>query len=162
MGGHKGGRKRIPTALHLLQGGRKKTHRPLPPNEPHPPAIIPKCPKHLDAEARKEWRRYSKLLGPLGILTNIDGPVFDVLCSNLSAREDVEKKFRLSGILVKNKSGLPYVNPLFYVLKNLEGQILKCLVELGMTPSSRSKVKVTPKPQKDAAEDFLNEGMGGK
>jgi len=84
MGGHKGGRKRIPTALHLLQGGRKKTHRPMPVGEPMPPALIPKCPKHLDAEARKEWRRIGRMLLAVRVITELDRAVLTVYCQSWS------------------------------------------------------------------------------
>ena len=54
------GRKPIPTALKRLAGNPGK--RPLTAREPKTERKAPKCPRTLDAEARKEWRRVVKLL----------------------------------------------------------------------------------------------------
>jgi P27 family predicted phage terminase small subunit len=163
MGGHSGGRKRIPTALHVLQGGRKKTHRALPQNEPHPPAIIPKCPKHLDPEARKEWRRASKILETLGLLTGLDMAVFAGYCHHWSVWiQTCEKVRENGGWIIKASTGTPIQNPYLPVANKAYEEWMKAAVEIGLTPSSRSRVKIPEKPKKDAAEDFLNEGAGGK
>jgi hypothetical protein len=58
------GRRPLPTAIKELTGNPGK--RPLNLDEPHPPKIIPKCPKHLDENARKKWRRISLELHRLG------------------------------------------------------------------------------------------------
>jgi P27 family predicted phage terminase small subunit len=162
MGGHKGGRKRKPTILHLLEGGRKKTHRLLPKNEPHPPAVIPKCPKHLDKEARKEWRRMAKELEPLGLLTNLDKAVFASYCQAWSTWIYGWEKIREKGMVVMASTGTPMLNPYYPIINKANEQMMKALIEIGMSPSSRSRVKVEPRPKKDEAEDFLKEGIGGR
>ena len=158
MGGHKGGRKRIPTVLHILQGGKKKTHRPLPPDEPKPPPVIPKCPKHLDHEARKEWRRMAKELEPLGLLTGLDKAVFASYCQAWSIWVEATMKVRDSGLVVKASTGTPMMNPYLPIVNKANEQMMKALVEIGMSPSSRSRVKVAEKPKKDEAEEFLGQG----
>lgn len=181
MGGHRGGRKPIPSVIHLLQGGRAKTHRPLPQNEPMPPAIIPKCPKHLDHEARKEWRRMAKELEPLGMLTNLDMAVLASYCQAYSMWATATLKLQEQGMIFKipgktttkimkdgtekteqTGGGYPMINPWWTVINKANEQMVKALVEIGMSPSSRSRVKVTPKKQEDPAEDFLKEGMNRK
>jgi len=162
MGGRRGGRKPIPSVIHLLQGGRKKTHRPLPQNEPLPPAIIPKCPKHLDHEARKEWRRTARELEPLGMLTNLDKAIFASYCQAWSTWVYATEKVREKGLVVMASTGTPMLNPYFPIINKANEQMVKALVEIGMSPSSRSRVKVNEKPKKDEAEDFLKEGIGGR
>ena len=61
------GRKPKPTAIKELEGNPGK--RPLNKNEPKPEKTAPKCPTWLDKEAKKEWRRMSKSLEAIGILT---------------------------------------------------------------------------------------------
>jgi P27 family predicted phage terminase small subunit len=40
----------------------------------------PECPGHLDAEAKREWRRLVKMLLRVRILTEADGLVLANLC----------------------------------------------------------------------------------
>ena len=155
MGGRKGGRKRIPTVIHLLQGGRAKTHRPLPANEPHPPAIIPKCPKHLDQEARKEWRRMAKELEPIGLLTNLDKAIFASYCQAWSTWVFATEKIREKGMVVMASTGTPMQNPYWPIINKANEQMVKALIEIGMSPSSRSRVKVPPPKEANPFDDFL-------
>ena len=58
-----------PTNLKLLRGNPGK--RKLNANEPDPAPAIPPCPSHLDKVAKKEWRRISKELLALGIISRL-------------------------------------------------------------------------------------------
>ena len=151
------GRKPIPSALILLKGGSKHTHRPPRSGEPKPPSIIPKCPKHLDKEAKKEWRRMAKELEPLGILTKLDKAVFAVYCEAFSiwakATKEIQEKGMIfstpgktktykDGSVEKTGGGFPIMNPYFPIANKAKEQMMKALIEMGMTPSSRTRVKV--------------------
>ena len=61
------GRKPKPTAVKQLEGNPGK--RQLNANEPKPAARAPSCPKWLEDDAKKEWRRLAKQMEQLGILT---------------------------------------------------------------------------------------------
>ena len=64
------GRKPKPTAVKVLEGNPGK--RSLNTAEPKPEKKAPRCPSWLEDEAKKEWKRMSKQLEQLGILTEID------------------------------------------------------------------------------------------
>ena len=163
------GRKPIPTPLKLLRGN--PGHRPPPPDEPKPPVNIPKCPKHLDKEAKQEWRRMVKELEPLGMLTNLDKAVFAVYCDSYStwakaALQIQEKGMVFSvasktitkpdGTIVTTGAGLPMINPYFKIADQAKAIMIKALTEIGMTPSSRSRVKVPEqKPKPSEKERFF-------
>lgn len=149
------GRKPIPSSIHLLQGGRKKTHRKPNAQEPKPKAAIPKCPKHLDKEARKEWRRMAKELEPLGLLTNLDKAIFASYCQAFSTWAQATQKVREMGMVHKAPNGMPMMNPYMPIANKANEQMVKALVELGMSPSSRSRVKVAPAKEEDPCGDFL-------
>ena len=68
------GRKPKPTAIKVLEGNPGK--RALNEMEPQPEKKAPKCPVWLDKEAKKEWKRISKQLEDLGILTEVDMAAF--------------------------------------------------------------------------------------
>lgn len=167
------GRKPKPTRLKLLEGN--PGHRPLPEDEPQPPANIPDCPDHLDKEARVEWRRMAKELEPLGLLTNLDKAVFAMYCEAFSTWAKATKMIQEKGMVfsttgktttktlkdgtIKTETtggGYPIMNPYFSIANKAKEQMMKCLIELGWTPSSRSRVKVLKvKEPKDERERFF-------
>jgi P27 family predicted phage terminase small subunit len=140
-----------------ILGGSKHTHRPPRSGEPKPPANIPKCPKHLDKEARQEWKRMAKELEPLGLLTNIDKAVFANYCEAYSTWAQASMKIREQGMVFKTSMGLPLVNPYFRIADKAKIHMMKALVEIGMSPSSRARVKVSEmKPkEEDKRERFF-------
>lgn len=146
------GRKPKPTQIKLVTGN--PGHRPTPPDEPRPTARIPKCPCHLDAEAKREWRRMAKELDELGILTTIDRAVFASYCQSWSTWTRALKSVKKEGMVIRAKErktkypdgrivrtgGVPMVNPLNRVIDSENAKMMKALTEMGMSPSSRSRV----------------------
>ena len=59
------GRKPTPTAIKELEGNPGK--RPLNTKEPKPAKKAPSCPKWLEPEAKKEWRRLAKQMEQFGL-----------------------------------------------------------------------------------------------
>jgi P27 family predicted phage terminase small subunit len=163
MGGRKGGRKRIPTAIHKLQGGKAKSHRPLPEGEPMPEAVVPRCPRHLDKEARAEWRRMVKELEPLGLLTNLDKAILASYCQAWSTWAYATLKIREKGLIVMASTGTPMQNPYWPIINKANEQMVRALTEIGMSPSSRSRVTVSGKAKKqNKAEEFKSRKNGTK
>ena len=72
------GRKPTPTAIKELEGnpGKRKINEA----EPKPEKKAPPCPKWLEPEAKKEWRRLSKQLEQIGVLTEVDQAAFASYC----------------------------------------------------------------------------------
>lgn len=161
------GRKPTPTKIKLVKGN--PGHRPPPPNEPKPDPVVPKCPSFLDREAKKEWRRMVKELGGLGMITRIDRAVLAKYCEAYSQWSQASRKIQELGMVfktegksktvrrrdgseetVKTGGGFPIINPYFRIADNAKAQMLKCCIEMGMTPSSRSRVKVEPREPENA------------
>lgn len=84
------GRPPKPTHLKVLEGNPGK--RALNKNEPRPQAKIPSCPKHLDKEAKVEWKRISKQLLLLGLLTEVDRAALAAYCQAWSRWIYAEEK----------------------------------------------------------------------
>ena len=149
------GRKPIPTALKIIRGN--PGHRPLPPDEPKPPANIPKYPMHLDKEAKAEWRRMAKVMEPLGILTKLDKTIFAIYCEAFSTWAQATRKIQEMGMVRITKNGFTEQNPYFPIANKAKEQMIKALIEMGMTPSSRTRVKAAEvQPQEeDKKERFF-------
>lgn len=155
------GRKPKPTKIHILEGGRKKTHRPLPKNEPQPDISekLPAAPKTLDKNGKKEWRRVGKELHKLGVLTNLDLTAFEGYCSSYSIWLNATENIQKTGMLIKAPSGYPIVSPYMSIANKAMIEMRKWLIEFGMTPSSRSRINL---PAKEKEDNPLEKYLKGK
>lgn len=97
------GRKPKPSALKELEGNPGK--REINTNEPHPVKKAPPCPKWLETEAKKEWRRLAKQMEQLGILTEVDMTAFAGYCQAYARWKEAEEFISRHGAIVKTPSG---------------------------------------------------------
>jgi P27 family predicted phage terminase small subunit len=145
------GRKPQPTGLKILKGTRddRVNH-----DEPAPPPGMPEPPDHLDKLGRQEWARICELLASMGIGSKADAPALMLYCTSYSkwlrARGDIAKH----GLTVLSKHGLR-ANPAVNIELTTARLMKDLLVEFGLTPSSRSRIKTTSEKPRDALEEFL-------
>src|SRR5580704_2760820 len=83
-----------PSAIARAEGNPGK--RRLNDCEPQPRATTPRCPDHLDAEAKKEWKRLVPVLRRMRVLTEADwmtlaNPVPDLVHDGESAEKTDRK-----------------------------------------------------------------------
>ena len=132
------GRKPKPTALKELEGNPGK--RQLNMNEPKPLAKAPACPKWLEPDAKKEWKRLSKKMEQLGILTEVDMAAFAGYCQAYARWKAAEEFISKHGSIVKTPSGywqqVPQVSIAQQYLKDMQ----KLAEQFGLTPASRSRI----------------------
>lgn len=144
------GRPRKPTTLKVLEGNPGK--RPINKDEPKPIPVAPKCPAHLDPVARKEWRRISANLEPLGLLTQIDMAALAAYCQVYSRWVEAENQIRKHGMLVKSPNGYPMQSPYLNIASKAVEQMKAFLTEFGMTPASRSRISVEETNKKKSSK----------
>jgi P27 family predicted phage terminase small subunit len=149
------GRRPKPTALKALAGNPGK--RALNKTEPQPKPGIPSCPKHLDAEARREWKRISAELTTLGMISHMDRAALAAYCGAWSRWVHAESQIQKFGAVIKSpKSGFPIQNPYCGLANTSVDQMRKFAVEFGLTPASRSRLHVEPKDKvADPFEAFM-------
>jgi len=151
----------VPTALKKLRGNPGR--RPLPKNEPEPEIVAPSCPKHLVGEARKEWRRMSKQLVELGLLSKIDRAALAGYCTVWGRHVEAEVELRKAGLIVKEPtSGYPIQNPYLAIANTALKQMRAFSVEFGLTPSSRSRVTVSKPEKKNPFQLYLAKAREAK
>jgi P27 family predicted phage terminase small subunit len=151
------GRKRIPSRIIELTGGTKRTHKkPAGEKEPKPPLKLPSCPKHLDEHARKEWKRVSKILHSVGLLTGLDRAVLADYCDAYSQWAQSTTKAQEQGLVFMSKAGVPVLNPYYKISREASDRMKKSGVLLGLSPSSRAGLKVEKPKKENSAEDFLS------
>jgi P27 family predicted phage terminase small subunit len=128
-----------PTALKLERGnpGQRRLNEDEPELEAPP---LADAPARLKGRALVEWDRLVKELITKGVLTVGDMHAFEQYCVLVGEVEDYEKLIKRVGREEAHAKG--YAN---YILR-LRAQVLQQASHLGLTPSSRSGVKVV-KPQ---------------
>ena len=141
------GRTPKPTALKLLQGNPGK--RPLNEHEPQPARVVPTRPEWLAGAAAKVWDDYADLLHKNGLLTELDGMAFAMLCKSFERWAQAEKELAKTGLVLLAPSGFPIPNPWLGIATGAMDKIRELLSQFGMTPAARSKVQVAWAGQKD-------------
>lgn len=125
------GRKPKPTALKILDGTRadriNHDEPVLPRGDLEPPDSI----DDLDGYGVEHWNELAPMLAKAGLLTEGDRPALALLCRAYA-------RLRLDPLDDK-------ANDLYR----------RMLVEFGLTPSSRSRIKATTEKPKDALAEFL-------
>ena len=151
------GRKPTPTAIKELEGN--PGHRPLNSNEPKPVKKAPACPKWLEPEAKKEWRRLAKQMESIGILTDVDMAAFASYCQAYARWKEAEEFLTQHGTIVKTPSGYWQQVPQVSIAQTYNKIMTKLATEFGLTPSSRSRI-VAGDGEK-SAEDEMENILGG-
>ena len=156
------GRRPKPTKLKLLQGNPGK--RKIPDDEPEPEVCVPDPPEHLSEAAREHWQQVATELADAGILTRIDRDALGLYCEAYARWVHANQQIQQFGPLVKAPSGYPMQSPFLAIANKAFDQMRAMLTEFGMTPSSRTKVRVERPDTGDPMDEFLRRGadLSGK
>lgn len=147
------GRKPKPTKTKKLEGNPGK--RALNNQEPQPDVAIPECPPHLEGEARKEYQRITVELVKLKILSNIDRAALVGYCQAWGDYVHATKMIKKEGEVLYSDKGNAYINPWKNIQTSAIDRMLRFSSEFGMTPSSRSRIKVDTPTEEDKMTGYL-------
>ena len=142
----------LPTALKAVKGTLQKCRTNK--KEPKPESIIPEPPEFITGIALEEWKRASKLLLDMRVLTSADGVALAAYCDAYRLWVEATEMVRKSGILIKTVQGNVIQNPALGVANKARQDMVKYLIEFGMTPASRPRVSASDKKDDD-------DGWGG-
>ncbi len=133
--------------------------RALNDSEPQPPAVAPLCPDWLDEEGQATWIWLSEMLTTLGIIAASDQALMALYCDAWSQLQHLRKRRANKGeaqFLAPTKSGEGfYRHPLFDIEATLKKQIMTYLAELGLSPSSRTRIRVDAQSAPDKITEML-------
>ena len=122
------------------------------PSEPKPERKRPKCPGHLDAEARREWRRLAPILERMRVLTEADEIPLGNLCIQYATLIKAQRLLDKSGLLLKTKSGYVQQSPLVAIVAGCVEQVNKLCREFGLTPASRTRIQAVPEDPRSSMD----------
>lgn len=131
---------RKPSAWRRAEGNRGK--RAWNHAEPAPPRDLPRCPSHLGAEARREWRRLVGVLHDMGVITVIDRAVLAAYCQAWGRWVEAETKLKESPLLIRTPSGYVQQSPWLSVANRQMELMGRYMAEIGLTPAARSRIVV--------------------
>jgi P27 family predicted phage terminase small subunit len=144
------GRTPKPTALKILEGNPGK--RPLNKSEPKPSVLLANAtpPNFLKLSngAKRVWQEVLPAL-PKGLITNADQCLFARWCELQIDRGELREFIRENGrtlSLFDSQGNLRTVKtqPQIAILSACEVEIRQIESQIGMTPSSRSRVQCAP------------------
>ncbi len=139
------GRKAKPTAIRRREGNPGK--RAWNHGEPIPPEVIPDCPEHLSDVAAAEWHRVAATLHEMGVLSTVDRAALAAYCQAYGRWVEAEERMRQTPLLIRTPSGYPQQSPWLSIANKQLELMAKFMAELGMTPSSRSRVNLGSDPR---------------
>lgn len=122
-------------------------------------------PKGLSREAAREWRSIVPQLRAMGVLSSVDAKALAGYCHSFARWFEAEKLVKKYGVVVREPvllMGTPTgyfrlkKNPAVTVSEAAQKTMRAFLCEFGMTPSSRSRVRVEKQIEEaDPFEQFL-------
>lgn len=146
----RGHRRRKPTKLKIVQGTFRSDRARG--NEPRPQPIAPACPSGLHPIAKDFWNRLAPRLEQMGLLTEIDGHMFALLCGAVARFDMAHERFLV--VLQKSvKNPAKHLKMIRLAELSVErGEQSARLIgaHFGLSPASRASLDVTPS---GAAED---------
>lgn len=122
--------------------------RPLPASL----AALPRCPDHLSADARKEWRRLAGPLHKMGVLTVCDRAILAAYCQAWARWVEAERRLAETPPLLKTPSGYVQQSPWLAVANKQMELMARAMAELGLTPSARSRLGLGVAPPDPVTE----------
>lgn len=159
------GRKAQPIDLLVMKGKKHLTKAEIEERREAEARVKPKadkvrCPKWLDSEGRKEWRRICAELKELDLLTNVDVSSLAVYCDLVSkyvaATKDIQERGMILRLKVFGDDGddaepeKEAPNPSVAQATKYAQLIKSYLVEFGLSPSARAKLRPPKQPEGQA------------
>lgn len=134
-----------PTILKLLAGTYRADRAPR--KEAKPRAKTPNVPDHVVDEAQAEWKRVTKELSVIGLLTRVDRGALAAYCTEWATYVHACEMLRRpasrgGGMVLKSKDGNLRQSPWILIKDKALGKMHRYLTEFGMTPASRSRINV--------------------
>src|SRR5262245_44666985 len=135
------GRKPKPTWLKLVAG--KPGHHPLNLDEPIAEGDLKEPPAWLPAEQLPIWEAAIKAAPP-GLLKELDRSVFTVWVTACWLHQVAINRIAKSGSVVRDPvTGRPMTSPYTKVAVDNSKIMIRAASEMGFSPTSRARVKVT-------------------
>lgn len=153
-----------PTKLRVVRGNPSKT--PLPDGEPIPEPDDGDPPASLSGLALEKWKSTVPVLKQMGVWTTADRSTWERYCIFYERfhhnREMVARAGEVMVFKKQDKNGNPYmqVSPFATQMYRAAEVLLRIEQQYGLTPASRTQVKIHERPEDDPFEAFVQKRRG--
>jgi P27 family predicted phage terminase small subunit len=143
------GRKPKATPLKILRGSRSD-------RVPRPAKMAAGlvAPDHLDEIALEAWERITRALQDLGRLASADREAIELYCAAYSRWRKADAELGREITICTDLGGVK-ANPAGQIVAQAERTMAAMLGELGLTPSSRSRLGTVAEQKPDPLAEFL-------
>ncbi|MBN1807196.1 MAG: phage terminase small subunit P27 family [Sedimentisphaerales bacterium] len=150
----KRGRSRKPTKRLKLHGTYREDRRYV--DEPTPEVGIPRRPKFLTGEARKEWERIAPLLAKMKCLTEWDRSLLTAYCFEWGLYVQLCRKVKFKDLTMDTINSNKIQNPLLTARNRALKNFKEIATEFGLTPSSRTRLSVSKADDENPFRAFMD------
>jgi len=151
------GRKPIPSSLKKLAGdGFHDSGGRIIPDEPQAIPGAPDVPEELSGDALLAWHSFIEDTQDMNVITHADRGALIVLCETWAEMQQAARHIAKNGTVIKLPNNYPGPNPYVKIRNEARATVLKLLTEFGLTPSSRSRIRLAP-TQADSVDDEFAE-----
>ncbi len=136
--------------------GRHKTPKPSPIKAVRG---VPTCPAWLGKEGKTEWKRITKELQLIGLLSKLDRACLVTYCEAWEEFISMVKQVRKEGVSVMTMDGGKKVNPSLKAKQAAADRVVKIAAQFGMTPAARTKIEAAEADEEDEFAKFTKQGL---
>ena len=104
------------------------------------PAAIPNCPAHLSPTAKAEWRRLTRQLVEVGVMTELDRGALAAYCQAYGRWVEAERNLRETPMLLRMPSGYIQQSPWLTIANKQIDIMYRYIGEFGLSPAARSRI----------------------
>lgn len=141
----------VPTALRVLRGNPSR--RKVATDEPKPKRKKAVCPKWLDGEAGRLFKRLARELDDLGLMTTVDAELLAAYCREWCYYVEACERIAQDGAIIvgTNKQGSEYEmqSPWVNIRTKALLQVLAIAKRFGFSPADRVGLHAPDKRQAD-------------
>lgn len=143
-----------PTALRILKGDSSKGKTPIPTNDLRLRPEIPAMPKFRNKRATAAWKRITKMMDGMNVITRVDSLVLEAFCRTWARWEEANEMVDAEGAVCNGER-----NAWVIVEEKALTSLHRMMIELGLTPAARAKVFPIGET-KDELTEFLQQKSG--
>ncbi len=127
---------------------RANRRRPKPAPLPGPPHR----PENLSPAATLIWDTYEPILAAMGVLSEGDGLVLELLAETFAEWDALRRDIREHGRVHWSKDLNPRPRPEYRMMTDAQARLVRLCRELGLSPSARTVVRVVEKAKQEQPE----------
>jgi len=150
------GRKPVPTHLKLIAGnpGKRKINY----NEPTPDSKAPQQPPDMDGDEMAAWLYVTGELEKMGILASSDLGIITAYCTHWGTYTRAKRAFQEGGSqdVITTITGSLKKSPFLQIQETALRNLERTSSELGLTPSSRTRIHVSIPDTRTRLEKLLS------